>query len=87
MRKESCGAEPEKGIPRSQCSELEKGIYLGYGCPSASISVKVAARAHLSKRGPSAFILALLAELSSAPPRGRSLLSQVVTKQRLSEVI
>ena len=28
MRKESCGAEPEKGIPRSQRSELEKGIYL-----------------------------------------------------------
>jgi len=28
MRKESCGAEPEKGIPRSQYSELEKGIYL-----------------------------------------------------------
>ena len=47
MRKESCEAEPEKGIPRSQCSELEKGIYLGYGCPSASISVKVAARAYL----------------------------------------
>ena len=28
MRKESCGAEPKKGIPRSQYSELEKGIYL-----------------------------------------------------------
>ena len=28
MRKESCESEPEKGIPRSQCSELEKGIYL-----------------------------------------------------------
>ena len=30
MRKESCGAEPEKGIPRSQYSELEKWTYLSW---------------------------------------------------------
>ena len=28
MRKESCGAEPEKGIPRSQYSELKKSSFV-----------------------------------------------------------
>ena len=28
MRKESCGAEPEMGIPRSQYSELAEGIMI-----------------------------------------------------------
>jgi len=36
--KGSCGGVPEKGIPRSQCSELEKGTYLSR-VPSSSYSI------------------------------------------------